>query len=177
MSIRFAVSNLFTTVFNFLTPIGPLLVRFWLAYIFFAAGIVKLESWSSTIALFSYEYHVPFISAETAAILATTIELAWSLLLVLGLGGRFMYFVLFVYNAIAVFSYPYLLTAAGFVGLQQHINWGLLLMLMMFYGSGKLSVDYWLHKKMHRTAKPKVMPNHEKLAATRSLSGSYTQTQ
>lgn len=166
MSMRFALSHVFTAVFDFLTPMGPLLVRWWLAYIFFAAGIVKLESWSSTLALFNYEYHVPFLSAQTAAIIATTIELAWSALLVLGLGGRFMYFVLFVYNLVAVLSYPFLLTAAGFVGLQQHINWGLLLMLMMFYGSGKLSLDYWLAKKWHQhTDKPKVKPNHAKLAA------------
>ena len=135
---------------NFFVPIGHLLIRLWLANIFLSAGLVKIETWVSTVTLFTYEYHVPFLPPELAAVLATFIELVWPVLLIVGLGGRFMYFVLFVYNAIAVISYPYLLTPVGYAGLQQHINWGLLLMMLMFYGSGKLSLDYWLQQKFAR---------------------------
>ncbi|HVV69653.1 MAG TPA: DoxX family protein [Gammaproteobacteria bacterium] len=137
---------------NFFVPIGHLLIRLWLAHIFFSAGLVKIQTWLSTVTLFTYEYHVPFLPPELAAVLATFIELVWPVLLVLGLGGRFMYFVLFVYNIIAVISYPYLLTAVGYAGLQQHINWGLLIMMLMFYGSGKLSLDYLLQRKFGHAA-------------------------
>jgi len=37
------------------------------------------------------------------------------------------------------------------MGLDQHINWGLLLALLMCHGSGKLSIDYWLRKKHGHT--------------------------
>lgn len=138
------IGYLFSATLSFFTPIGHLAIRLWIAEIFFSAGLLKAQSWVSTVYLFSFEYHVPFLPPEVAAILSTGIELLWPALLVLGLGGRFMYVVLFVYNIIAVLAYPVLWTAAGYSGLQQHINWGLLIMMLMFYGSGKISLDYWL---------------------------------
>jgi len=67
--------------------------------------------------------------------------------LVLGFGGRITTFLFFMYNLIAMISYPYLWTSDGMAGLYQHINWGLLLLLLTLHGSGKLSVDYWIRKK------------------------------
>lgn len=148
------IFSLFNGILSFLTPVGHLAIRLWLANIFFSAGIVKIQSWLSTVTLFTYEYHVPLLDPEIAAMLATTIELVWPVLLILGLGGRFMYFVLFVYNAVAMISYPYLWTTVGYAGLQQHINWGLLIMMLMFYGSGKLSLDYWLQQKFNHNKSP-----------------------
>ncbi len=144
------ISQFFATINGVVTPIGHLVVRVWLANIFFSAGLVKIQTWLSTVTLFTYEYHVPLLPPELAAVLATGIELIWPVLLVLGLGGRLMYFVLFVYNLMAVVSYPFLWTAVGFAGLQQHINWGLLIMMLIFYGSGKLSIDYLLQWKFGR---------------------------
>jgi putative oxidoreductase len=144
------LAHAFNLSLDFLTPLGHVLIRIWLAYIFFGAGLVKIQSWDSTVYLFTNEYHVPLLPPYVAAVIATIVELVWPVLLVLGLGGRFMYFILFVYNAIAAFSYPFLWTSQGYAGLQQHINWGLLIMMLMFYGSGKLSIDYWLQKKLRR---------------------------
>jgi putative oxidoreductase len=137
----------FISLTGFLTPLGDLIARVWVAQIFFVAGLVKIQSWESTLALFEYEYKVPILSPYFAAVLGTAAELVLPVLLAVGLGGRFWIFALFVFNIVAAASYPFLWTPEGSTGLQQHIGWGVLLMLLMFHGSGKLSLDYWIHKK------------------------------
>lgn len=132
---------------DFLTPLGDLAARWWVAYIFFAAGLTKIQSWESTLLLFEHEYRVPILSPWLAAVLGTGLELLLPVLLFVGLGGRVIIFLLFCYNLVAMISYPYLWTPEGRLGLDQHINWGLLLALLMFHGSGKLSVDYILRKR------------------------------
>ena len=136
----------FVRVFDFLAPVGDLLARIWVAKIFFMAGLTKIATWDSTLMLFTHEYHVPFLPPEWAAVIGTGAELILPVLLVLGLGGRFIIFIFFIYNAVAMISYPFLWTADGTAGLHQHITWGLLLMLLMFHGSGKLSLDYLIRK-------------------------------
>lgn len=136
----------FIWLFNFLSPVGDLLARIWVAQIFFFSGIVKMQAWQSTKMLFAHVYNVPLLPSYIAAILGTGAELILPIFLVLGLGGRFMIFIFFCYNAICAISYPYLWTSQGAAGLSQHANWALLLMLLMFHGSGKLSLDYLIHK-------------------------------
>lgn len=144
----------FLRLLNFLTPLGDLIARVWVAKIFLTAGLLKLQAWSTTINLFTYVYQVPLLPPYIAAVLGTAAEIILPILLILGLGGRLWIFCLFIYNIIAVISYPFLLTPDGAPGLAQHISWGMLLMLLMFHGPGKLSIDYWLHKRhghhMHR---------------------------
>jgi putative oxidoreductase len=132
---------------DFLTPLGDLLARLWVAKIFFMAGLTKIQDWPATVNLFTYVYHVPLINPTVAAVLGTVCELILPILLVIGLGGRLMILLFFIYNIVAVVSYHFLWTPEGAAGLAQHINWGLLLALLMFHGPGKLSLDYWLYKK------------------------------
>ncbi len=134
-------------VLNFLVPVVDLMARLWVAKIFFVAGLTKIESWDTTLMLFQYEYHVPLLSPYFAALLGTAAELILPVLLVLGLGGRVSIATFFIYNMMAVISYHYLWTPEGAMGLDQHINWGLLLALMMTRGFSKYSLDYWLSKK------------------------------
>ena len=121
----------FINVFKWLSPVGDLLARLWVAQIFFMSGLVKIQAWESTQMLFAHVYNVPFLSPYVAAVLGTTAELILPILLVIGLGGRFVIFIFFVYNAIAAVSYPYLWTAQGSAGLSDHVNWALLLLLLM----------------------------------------------
>lgn len=149
MIVKFAaIIRPFVRAFNALTPVGDLIVRIWVAQIFFMSGLVKIQSWESTLMLFRHVYNVPLLPPHIAAILGTAAELILPVLLVLGLGGRFVILIFFCYNAICAMSYPFLWTAQGAAGLSQHINWALLLMMLMFHGSGKLSLDYLIHK-MH----------------------------
>ena len=68
---------------------GDLLVRFWLAKIFIQSGLSKISSWTTTIILFKYSYHVPLISPVAAAYMGTAAEFILPVFLVLGLGGGF----------------------------------------------------------------------------------------
>lgn len=137
----------FIRLMRFLTPVGDLIARVWIAQIFFISGVLKLQSWDTTLTLFEYEYRTPLLSPYLAAVLGTATELVLPVLLAVGLGGRFWIFALFIYNIVAVASYPFLWTPQGAEGLEDHTMWGILLMLLMFHGSGKLSLDYWIHKK------------------------------
>jgi putative oxidoreductase len=125
---------------NFAAPVIDLLVRLWVANVFWMSGLSKIQSISSTLLLFRYEYHVPLLPPAEAAYLSMFSELTFSVLLVLGLAGRFSAGVLFFVNFVAVISYPGLMTA----GLQQHYLWGLLLLVLIFHGPGKLSLDHFI---------------------------------
>lgn len=141
------IFHVFIRFLKHLRPLVDLLARCWVAKIFLQSAIVKISSWQTTLMLFAYEYHVPFLNPNVAAVLGTAAEFILPALLVLGLGGRLMILIFFIYNAIAMGSYPFLWTDAGSVGLSQHISWALLLALLIVNGPGNWSVDAWLHKR------------------------------
>lgn len=120
-----------------LAPLVDLIVRLWVAAVFFRSGLVKIQSWDTTLLLFENEYQVPFLPAQAPAYLGTGAELALPVLLALGLGGRFAAAALFVFNIVAVISYPELEGAA----LDQHYVWGILLLVTVARGPGALSLD------------------------------------
>lgn len=125
---------------DFLSPLVDLGVRLWVANVFWKSGMTKFTSWDSTLNLFTNVYEVPVLSPELAALLSTTVELGGAALLAVGLAGRFGAAALFVLNIVAVISYPDL----SEVGLKDHYYWGLLLLIVLLHGPGKLSVDHWL---------------------------------
>jgi putative oxidoreductase len=125
-----------------LSSVANLALRLYVAQVFLASGQTKIQSWDTTLQLFQYEYHVPLLSPTVAAYAGTFTELFFPVLLVLGLGGRFAALVLFVFNIIAVVSYPELNAA----GLEQHKVWGLMLLALLLHGPGKLSADHLIKK-------------------------------
>lgn len=129
---------------DWLAPAGDLLIRLWVANVFWSSGLTKIQSMQSTILLFRYEYEVPLLSPEVAAYLATFSELGFSLLLALGLAGRFGAAGLSVLNIVAVISYP----ALAAHGLVQHQLWGLLLLVPLLHGPGKLSLDALIGRRL-----------------------------
>lgn len=128
---------------EYLSPVLDFAIRLWVANVFWKSGLTKFQSWDSTVLLFTHEYSVPLLSPEVAAVLATFIELVFSVLLAVGLGARFSAFVLFVFNFIAVISYPEL----SEIGVKDHQYWGLLLLVTLLHGPGKLSLDHLLWRK------------------------------
>ena len=126
-----------------LYPLFDLSVRLGLAWIFWKSGLTKIQSWESTVMLFQYEYKVPLLSPEIAAVLGTGVELIMPALLALGLAGRMAAFVLFVFNIIAVISYPTL----NIYGQLDHLWWGALLLIPVFRGPGKLSIDHLIRTR------------------------------
>jgi putative oxidoreductase len=141
-----AVGAAYRTLDSYLAPIADLAVRLWVANAFFKSGLTKIASWDSTVLLFTYEYQVPLLSPETAAYLGTFTELAFPILLALGLAGRPAALVLFVFNIVAVISYPGLMEA----GLQEHLVWGLMLLVTLGHGPGTLSLDHLIGRWLGR---------------------------
>jgi len=132
-------------------PVSLLLFRLWVALAFWRAGVVKLGDPMGTAYLFNYEYHVPLLSPDLAATVGTWVELIVPWFLGLGLFGRIAAMFLFAHNIIAVISYPALWPNglwAGFVGTEfiDHKAWGLMLLAIILYGPGKLSIDAALGK-------------------------------
>jgi len=129
---------------DFLSPAVDLAARLWLADVFWKSGLTKIASWQTTQMLFNFEYHVPLLPPNVAAVLATSVELGGSVLLAFGLASRFGTAALFILNFTAAISYPELSES----GLRDHIFWGILLTLFLFHGPGKLSIDHWLRRKL-----------------------------
>lgn len=142
----------FNKACELLTPVGDLFIRFWVAKVFFMAGLTKIQTWDTTVFLFTHEYQVPLLSPKIAAFMGTATELTMPVLILLGVFGRIPAFILFVFNIVAVVSYPYLLTEEGAVGLNDHFYWGILLMVILLHGTGKISLDWvakWFCKRKH----------------------------
>ncbi len=133
---------------DLLSPVFDLAVRLWVAWAFIKSGLVKIQSWDTTLMLFEYEYNVPLLSPQLAAWAGTAAELSLPVLVALGIASRLSALALFVFNAVAVYAYAsFLFGAEGAAGLQQHILWGSMLLITVFHGPGKLSVDHFLCKK------------------------------
>lgn len=128
---------LLTDLLDTLQPLAALLARLYIAQVFFLAGLTKIRDWGTTVALFTDEYKVPFLSPAVAAAMGTGGELVLPVLLALGLGGRFSALGLFVVNAVAVIALSEIAPAA----MQQHLFWGSLLATLSIYGLGPWSAD------------------------------------
>jgi putative oxidoreductase len=129
--------------FDYLAPLFLLGTRVWVAAMFFKAGLVKIQSFQTTVFLFENEYHVPLLSPMVAAFMGTFTELVFPVFLAVGLAGRVNAGILFIFNIIAVVSYPDLMP----VGIKDHELWGFMLATLLFFGPGKLSLDHLLVKR------------------------------
>ncbi len=131
---------------DFLAPVADLGLRLWVGIVFLKSGLAKIQSMESTIMLFENEFQVPVLSPTIAAYLGTFVELIFPVLLIIGLGGRFAALVLFLFNIVAVISYPGLNPH----GVELHQIWGLMLLVTLLHGPGKLSIDHFLGRFCHR---------------------------
>lgn len=118
--------------------------RLWVAYVFFNSGLTKIATWDSTLYLFEYEYQVPLLPWQLAAYMGTAAELILPVFVGLGLLTRPMATILFVFNIIAVVSYP-LLWERGF---YDHQLWGLMILIVIVWGAGPFSIDKLLKEKL-----------------------------
>lgn len=119
-----------------------LVLRCWLAKVFFLSGLTKIQSWETTLMLFEYEYAVPLISPYLAAVMATSAELIIPVLLVVGFFTRLNIIALFVLNLVAAISYPDISPA----GEKDHLMWGLACLMIFVSGPGVAAIDYFIRK-------------------------------
>jgi len=126
---------------DLLQPVALLALRLYVSSVFFRSGLVKVSDWGATLALFHDEYKVPLLPPDVAACVGAFGELAFPVLITLGLAGRFGAAGLFVVNAMAVISYPQLWQFDCPAAIQMHVVWGAILLLLAVFGPGRLSLD------------------------------------
>lgn len=129
-----------------LPPLAHLLLRLYVAKVFFFSGLTKIRDWGSTLALFTDEYHVPLLPPAVAAVSATVGELVLPVMLVLGLATRFSALGLSVLNAVAVLAYYHELKDAP-AALEQHLVWGLILLMLATLRPQVLTLDHPLARR------------------------------
>ena len=119
---------------NLLDKLQPILLlgfRLYVARVFFMSALTKIHDWSITVALFTDECHVPVLSPAVAALLGTTTELSMPVLLALGLATR-------------------LGAALPDIAVKDHILWGTMLVVVLLFGPGKISLDRLLDQRVAR---------------------------
>jgi putative oxidoreductase len=114
-----------------------LLIRLWMANIFFYSGLTKISNWTTTIALFKEEYKTPF--PEISAYVATATELLAPIFLIIGLMSRLATIPMLIMAAVIQFTYLYSI---------EHMYWGILLFIILFVGPGKLSLDHLIKNRL-----------------------------
>ena len=117
-----------------------LVLRLGMALVFWRAGQTKLPNWDTTLMLFTEEYKVPIIPPELAAYLATALELAGPVMLVLGLGARLgAAAMLGMTLVIQIFVYP--------TSYPAHLLWAGPLLYLVLRGPGALSIDHAIRRR------------------------------
>ncbi len=128
-----------------LRPWLLLATRCYVGWQFLKSGWLKVTSWETTLGLFQDEYRVPLLPPEWAAVAGTAGELAFPVLLGLGIASRLAALGLSAVNVLAVVSYAHVLLSEGFeAALGQHLLWGYMLGVLVFCGPGALTLDGWL---------------------------------
>lgn len=116
-----------------------LIMRLWMAKIFWNSGLTKINDWNTAVLLFREEYHVPLIPPFLAALMAASVELTTPILLLLGLGTRLAVIPMLIMTAVIEFSYA---------SHPEHQIWALFLMTLLCYGPGGLSLDALIKRKL-----------------------------
>ena len=126
-------------------PFLDLILRLWLAQIFFRAAIVNLADWKGTLYLFAHEPPVSWMDPVTVAYLGTGIELIAPFLLALGLATR--------PAALALLAVT-LAMQGTYEQLNAHVFWALLFAWYALMGAGSLSIDRLLSRGSEDIALP-----------------------
>ena len=128
-----------------LGPVLDLVIRLWLAQIFFVSGAVKTATWASTVMLYTTEHPVPGLEPATAAVFGTGIELICAPLLAVGFCTRLAVLPLFATTLFLQLTY---------LELTDHSLWMVLLGLLAIRGAGALSLDHLIAPHLSGSAIP-----------------------
>jgi NADH dehydrogenase/putative oxidoreductase len=118
-----------------------LFLRLWMAEVFWRSGLVKIASWTTTVALFQDEYQVPLLPPALAASMAAAAELACPVLLAFGLGTRLAALPLMVMTLVIQFTY---------LDRAEHFYWLMVLGQIALRGPGPLSLDHLIWRMLRR---------------------------
>lgn len=117
-----------------------------LAGVFWTSARLKVDGFTikdSTYFLFEYEYALPLVPSDWAAVMGTIAEHVFPVMLILGLGTRFGALGLLVMTAvIQTFVYP--------GAWNLHLLWATGLLYLIVRGPGPLSLDHLIARRMGR---------------------------
>jgi putative oxidoreductase len=130
---------------RWLAPLVFLLIRLWMAEIFFRSGLLKIQNLSGAIFLFSDVHPVPLLPPWLAAYLATAVELVCPVLLVLGLATRLAALPMLIMVLVIQFVVG---AADPAFQLTEHYYWMFLLAVIITKGAGTLSIDQLLARRL-----------------------------
>ena len=91
--------------------------------------------------LFQYEHPVPFLHYKVAAVMGTTGELVFPIMILLGLGTRLGALGLLMMSIIIEVTYLHNIT---------HIMWIVMSMYLFLYSSGKVGFDHFIMKRINQ---------------------------
>ena len=113
-------------------PVVDLLLRLWIAQMFFVSAVVKLANWDHALLLSAKEYPVAWMDPVTAAWLGVAIEFFGAVLLASGLATRF---------AAAAMLILALVVQLNYLALDLNLLQAVLLGWFVVCGAGALSLD------------------------------------
>jgi putative oxidoreductase len=133
-TVRSRIADVVGRLERFPHAVQQLLLRLAVGSVFLKAGLTKIASWDTTVALFRDEYQVPVLPPEIAAAMGTTFELGCSTLLIFGLATRLATLPLLgMLTVIQLFVYPN--------AWADHLTWGSILVAILTRGAGTASID------------------------------------
>ena len=144
-----SIALVFRAVERGVAPIVDLIIRIWLAQIFFVSAIVKIANWDNALNLSRYEYPVAWMDAATAAYLGVSIELIGAILLAAGLATRFAATSMLALSLVIQLNYR---------PLDGHLFWVALFGWYVIRGAGPLSIDHLISRGLKESALPFAAP-------------------
>jgi len=139
--VRRAISLLEALPYSLIALIGRLAI----GLVFWNSARTKVQGWDvfrvndNTLALFTDEYKLPLIPPYLAALMAQLAEHTFSILIIIGLATRFSALALVGMTlVIEIFVYPDAYVVHG--------TWLAILLMLVKFGAGQLSVDQLIAK-------------------------------
>jgi putative oxidoreductase len=126
-------------------PVVDLLIRLWLAGMFFTSAVLKLADWQKALYLSAHEYPVSWLDSVTAAYVGVSVESLGAVLLAIGLGTRFAALSMLLLSLVIQFNY---------VTLEVNLFWAVLFGWYVARGAGPLSLDHLFSRGLADSALP-----------------------
>lgn len=148
MPLRQLADTLFVPVFD-------LVLRLYLASIFWKAGWLKVErvlneDFASTVEAFTDYYPIPGVDPILAATGATIMEPLLAVLIALGLFGRFAGGGLLVMALVIEYAWAIQQDPYTFPFNHEHVVWMIISAGVLLRGAGKISLDHLLLKILRK---------------------------
>jgi NADH dehydrogenase/putative oxidoreductase len=128
-----------------LWPALDLVIRLWLAQVFFVSGLLKAANWDNALNLAANEYPVSWLDPVTAAWLGAGIEIGGAVLLAAGLATRAAAVAMLILSLIIQLNYR---------AFDAHLFWAVLFGWYAVFGAGPISLDRSLARGLADSALP-----------------------